>query len=436
MNAKTSGQSALTIAVDCVVKNIGQLVNPGSDRVVRGRESRTLRLQENVCVAARQGTIQFIGSEKDFLSQCRFAEDGLEIDARGYVAIPGLVDPHTHLPFAGTRQDEFQLKLQGVSYQEIARRGGGIKGTVRKTRAIALPDLVAVCKKRLELMLLGGTTTIEAKSGYGLDRETELKQLEALRELAGRQPLDIVPTFMGAHEIPDEFSGAARAYLDFILAEVLPEVAEKKLAEFVDIFCEEGYFSYADAEYFLEKAAARGFKLKLHADEFSSNGAAELAARLNARSAEHLIAVSDAEIDRIAPSDTACVLLPGVSFFLRLGRYAPAQKILDADGIVALGSDFNPGSSMISSQLFVFQLAVFQMGLTIEQALNGVTINAAYAIDRQDRVGSLAIGKRMDLLLLDIPDYRYLAYHPGSQPVHTVLKSGRPAVQNRQLVNE
>jgi imidazolonepropionase len=422
------------LPVDCVVKNIGQLVNPGSDRVVRGKESNTLRLLENVCIAARQGTIQFIGSGNDFYNQCRLEADGMEIDAHDFVALPGFVDPHTHLPFAGTRQDEFQLKLQGVSYQEIAARGGGIKGTVRKTRAISRQDLIKVCQKRLDLMLLSGTTTLEAKSGYGLDRATELKQLEALQAQAVLHPLTIVPTFMGAHEIPDEFAGNARAYLDFVLNDVLPVVAEKKLAEFVDIFCEDGYFSYADAEYFLTRAAAGGFKIKLHADEFTSNGAAALAARLQARSAEHLIAISDDEIAELAPSDTACVLLPGVSFFLKLGRYAPAQKILAADGIVALGSDFNPGSSMISSQLFIFQLAVFQMGLTIEQALNAVTINAAYAIDRHEQVGSLSVGKKLDLLLLDIPDYRYLAYHPGIQPVHTVLKSGKLAVQNRQIV--
>jgi len=433
MNSAENTQKKKMTPVDCVVKNIGQLVNPGSDRVVRGSESDRLRLQENVCVAAQQGTIQFIGSYEEFLSRCRLETNGLEIDGEGFVAVPGLVDPHTHLPFAGTRQDEFQLKLQGVSYQEIAKRGGGIRGTVRKTRNIGRHDLVKVCQKRLDQMLLSGTTTLEAKSGYGLDRATELKQLEALKTLAAIHPATIVPTFMGAHEIPDGFAGNARAYLDFILADVLPAVAEGKLAEFVDIFCEEGYFSSADAEYYLRAAAARGFKIKLHADEFSSNGAAALAARLHARSAEHLIAISDAEIAQIAPSETACVLLPGVSFFLRLGRYAPAQKILAANGIVALGSDFNPGSSMVSSQWLVFQLAVFQMGLTIEQALNAVTINAAYAVDRQDQVGSLAVGKKLDMLLLDVPDYRYLAYHLGIQPVHTVLKAGKRVVINRQI---
>jgi len=423
-------------AVDAIIRNISQLVNPGSDRVARGQESGSLRIQENVCIGARQGMINFIGSEADCRSQCQLEPGGLELDAGAYVALPGLVDPHTHLPFAGTRQDEFSLKLQGVSYQEIANRGGGIKGTVAKTRAISLEDLIAVCRQRLDQMLLCGTTTLEAKSGYGLDLETELKQLQALRIVAEQHPVTIVPTFMGAHEIPDAFRGKNRDFLDLLLGDILPKVQEKQLADFVDIFCEDGYFSYDEAEYYLSQAAARGFKIKMHADEFTSNGAAELAARLSAVSAEHLIAISDEEIAKIAASKTACVLLPGVSFFLKLGRYAPAQKILAADGIVALGTDFNPGSSMISSQLLIFHLAVFQMGLTIEQALNAVTINAAYAIDRQHQVGSLALGKKLDLLLLDIPDYQYLAYHLGINPVHTVFKAGKLVVQNRQIIVE
>jgi len=423
----------MKIAVDTLVRNIGQLVNPGSDRAARGQEMNSLRILENACIGASRGKIRFIGTEKDLDRLARLEKGGREIDAEGCVALPGLVDPHTHLPFAGTRQDEFQLKLQGVSYQEIARRGGGIKGTVSKTRAIGLPDLIASCRERLDQMLQCGTTTVEAKSGYGLDLETELKQLRALRSLADSHPLTIVPTFMGAHEIPDEYRGRPREYLDHLLAVVLPRVAGERLAEFVDIFCEDGYFSYEDAEYYLRRAAARSFKIKIHADEFSSNNAAELAARLGAVSAEHLIAISASEIAAIAASDTACVLLPGVSFFLRLGRYAPARQILDAGGIVALGTDFNPGSSMISSQLFVYHLAVFQMGMTIEQALNAVTINAAYAIGRSHQVGSLAEGKDLDLLLLDIPDYPYLAYHPGINPVRTALKAGEPVLRDRRI---
>lgn len=419
---------------DVIIRNIGQLVNPASDRAARGHQADTLRVERNVCIAARDGRICYIGAESGMKAECRLAAGGLELDAGGAVALPGFVDPHTHLPFAGTRQDEFQQKLQGVSYQEIAARGGGIRSTVRQTRGIAADELVEVCCRRLDMMLLSGTTTAEAKSGYGLDLETELKQLRALRALGGRHPLAVIPTFMGAHEIPDEFRGRSRDYLEHLRGDILPRVRDERLAEFVDIFCEEGYFSYAEAEAYLAHAAAAGFRLKVHADEFTANGAAELAARLGAVSAEHLIAVTDEEIAAIASSATACVLLPGVSFFLRLGRYAPARKILDAGGIVALGSDFNPGSSMISSQLFIFQLGVFQMGLTIEQALNAVTINAAYAVDRQQRAGSLAVGKDLDLLLLDIPDYQYLAYHPGSDPLRTVLKAGRVVVSDRRVV--
>jgi imidazolonepropionase len=422
------------IAADTLVRHIGQLVNPASDRVARGAQADSLRVERDVCVAGSRGKICYIGPEKDLVSSCRLEPGGLELDAGGGVVLPGLVDPHSHLPFAGTRQDEFQLKLQGVSYQEIAAGGGGIKGTVRKTREIGFEELVETCCRRLDRMLLSGTTTLEAKSGYGLDLETELKQLRALRALAGRHPVAIVPTFMGAHEIPDEFRGRNRDYLAHLLDGILPRVREERLAEFVDIFCEEGYFSYPEAEYYLGRAAALGFKIKVHADEFTSNNAAELAARLGAVSAEHLIAITRDEIAVIAASATACVLLPGVSFFLRLGRYAPAREILAAGGILALGSDFNPGSSMISSQLFIFHLGVFQMGLTTEQALNAVTINAAYAVDRQQRVGSLAVGKDMDLLLLDIPDYQYLAYHPGIDPVRTVLKAGKVVVQDRRVV--
>jgi len=422
------------IVADTLVRNIGQLVNPASDRMARGREAGLLRVATGMAIGARAGKICCIVPEKDLAASCRLEPGALELDAGGGVVLPGLVDPHTHLPFAGTRQDEFQLKLQGVSYQEIAAGGGGIKGTVRQTREIGLEELVETCRRRLDRMLLSGTTTLEAKSGYGLDLETELKQLRALRALAGCHPVAIVPTFMGAHEIPDEFRGRNCDYLTHLLEGILPRVQEERLAEFVDIFCEEGYFSYAEAEYYLGRAAALGFKIKMHADEFSSNNAAELAARLGAVSAEHLIAITQEEIAAIAASATACVLLPGVSFFLRLGRYAPAREILAAGGIVALGSDFNPGSSMISSQLFVFHLGVFQMGLTIEQALNAVTINAAYAIDRQQRVGSLAVGKELDLLLLDIPDYQYLAYHPGIDPVRTVLKAGKVVVQDRRVV--
>lgn len=420
--------------VDLLVKNIKELVNPAGDSVVRGGDLNAVKVSHDVWLAAQGEDIVFIGHQEDFNRNCELAPEAVVIDGSGYVAFPGFVDPHTHLPFADTRQDEFRLKLQGVGYQEIAAKGGGIKGTVRKTREISSADLVAQCENRLDHILLSGTTTMEAKSGYGLDLNTEIKQLEAIEALDSFHPIDIVPTFMGAHEIPEEYKGRNREFLDLMIDEVAPVVKARGLAEFADIFCEKGVFSYEDAEYYFDKLAVYGFKIKMHADEFTSNNAALLAVKLGAVSAEHLIAMTDEEIAAMAASDTSCVFLPGVSFFLKMDQYAPIRRVIEQNGIVALGSDFNPGSSMVSSQMFIFHLGIFKMGLTVEEAINTVTINAAYAIDRQGVTGSIALGKKMDLLLMDIPDYSYLAYHLGINPIHTIIKSGEVVVQDRQLV--
>ncbi|MCK5056540.1 MAG: imidazolonepropionase [Candidatus Aminicenantes bacterium] len=424
------------IKIDLLVKNIKELVNPAHDHVVRGKDLNTIKVSRNVWLGATGEYITFIGFEEDFNAACRLAEKAVVIDASQFVVFPGFVDPHTHLPFAGTRQDEFREKLQGVSYLEIAKRGGGIKGTVRKTREISANDLIGQCEERLAHILRAGTTTLEAKSGYGLDAQTELKQLEVIKAVNAFQPVDIVSTFMGAHEIPEEYQGRNREFLDYLLDQVVPEVKERNLAEFADIFCEKGVFSYEEAEYYIDKLIEQGFKIKIHADEFVSNNAALLAVEKKAVSAEHLIAMTREEIAVIAASDTACVFLPGVSFFLKMKEYAPIREVIEQGGIVSLGSDFNPGSSMVSSQLFIFHLGIYQMGLTIEEAINTVTINAAYAIDRQDIVGSILPGKKMDLLLMDIPGYSYLAYHLGINPIHTVVKSGEVVVKNRQLAFE
>lgn len=424
------------IKIDLLVKNIKELVNPAHDRVVRGKDLNSIKVSHNVWLGAAGERIAFVGFEEDFNKNCQLAEEAVVIDGSRYVVFPGFVDPHTHLPFAGTRQDEFREKLQGVSYLEIAKRGGGIKGTVRKTREIGENELIAQCEERLAHILRAGTTTLEAKSGYGLDAATELKQLETIKALDSFHPVDIVSTFMGAHEIPEEYKGRNMEFLDYLLDNVVPEVKKRKLAEFADIFCEKGVFSYEEAEYYIDKLMEQGFKIKIHADEFVSNNAALLAVKKKAVSAEHLIAMTAEEIDAISASDTACVFLPGVSFFLKMKEYAPIRQVIEKGGIVTLGSDFNPGSSMVSSQLFVFHLGIYQMGLTIEEAINTVTINAAYSIDRQEAAGSIAPGKKMDLLLMDIPDYSYLAYHLGINPIHTVVKSGEVVVKNRQLALE
>lgn len=420
------------IDITLLIRNIRELVNPADDTVVRGGRLNSLRLSRDVWIGAQGEYIRFVGFEADFKKNCRLAPDAVEIDGSDLIAFPGFVDPHTHLPFGGTRQEEFRLKLQGVDYREIARQGGGIKRTVADTRAMTREHLAASVEKRLDRMLLSGTTTCEAKSGYGLDLDTEIKQLEVVDAVNEFHPVELVATFMGAHEIPPEYAGRNRDFIDFQTREVMPLVRERNLAEFVDIFCEEGVFSVDEAAEYMDRAKELGFKLKIHADEFTSNGAAKLAVDKGARSAEHLIAMTPDEISTISASDTACIFLPGVSFFLRKSEYAPARSVISRNGIVALGSDFNPGSSMISSQLFIFHLGVFHLGLTIEEALNAVTINAAYSIDRQDTVGSLVPGKKLDVLLADIPDYSYLAYHPGLIPWHTIVKSGEVVVQDYQ----
>lgn len=421
------------VEIDLLIKNIKELVNPADDFVVRGKDLNSIRVSKNVWLGSMGETIAFVGFEDDFNKNFRLSEDAVVIDGSGFVAFPGFVDPHTHLPFAGTRQEEFRQKLQGVSYQEIANMGGGIKGSVKRTRKISLNDLVKQSEWRLDRILLSGTTTMEAKSGYGLNKETELKQLEAIKALDSFHPVDLVPTFLGAHEIPEEYKGRNLEFLKYLVNEVVPHIREEELAEFGDIFCEDGYFSYDESEYYLDELIKNGFKLKVHADEFSSNNAAILAVNKGAVSAEHLIEMTPEEIEIIAASNTASIFLPGVSFFLKMDKYAPIREVINKNGIVALGSDFNPGSSMVSSQLFIFHLGIFKMGLTIEEALNTVTINSAYSINREDSTGSISPGKKMDILLMDIPDYSYLAYHLGINPVDTVIKSGEVVVKNKNL---
>ncbi len=422
------------IEISLVIKNIKELINPIKDDFVRGKELNNIRVSKNVWLGSTDERISFIGYEDDFEKNCKLRDDAIVIDGSKFVVMPGFVDAHNHLPFAGTRQDEFRLKLQGVSYQEIAEKGGGIKGSVRRLREIGFEDLLKQSEKRLDLMLLSGTTTTEAKSGYGLDKDNEIKQLEVLKALNSFHPVDIVSTFLGAHEIPEEFKGKNREYLEYLIKNVLPLIKEKDLAEFVDIFCENGYFSYEESEYYLKKAKDLGFKLKIHSDEFTSNNAAILATELEAVSAEHLIAMTPEEIERISESNVTSVFLPGVSFFLKMDKYAPAREVISRNGIVSLSTDFNPGSSMISSMLFIFYLGIYKLGLTIEEAINAITINNAYAIRRQNEVGSIKVGKKMDLLLFDVEDYSYIAYHVGINPVHSVIKSGEVVVKDFKLV--
>jgi len=376
----------------------------------------------------------FLGEEKKFKEEVRLEEDGTCIDGTGLVALPGFVDSHTHLPFAGTREEEFVLRLKGYSYQELAEQGLGIQTTVKATRQASKKDLLSLSLNRLDSMLLLGTTTAEAKSGYGLNLEDEIKQLETLEELNRIHPIDIVSTFMGAHEVPEEYRSRKDDYIDLLTQKILPEVKAKNLADFFDVFCEEGVFSLEETRKLVRAAKAAGFKIKIHADEFSPLGGAKLAAEEEATSADHLINITEEGIQELARSQTAATLLPAVSFFLMHEKKAPARRLIEEGAIVAIASDFNPGSSMTESMLFVLQLAVFTLKMSIEEAINASTANAAYALAKQAEVGSLEVGKKMDIVLWDAPNYPTLIYHLGINPLKHVIKNGKIVAKDGAIV--
>ncbi|MCJ7580907.1 MAG: imidazolonepropionase, partial [Candidatus Aminicenantes bacterium] len=330
--------------------------------------------------------------------------------------------------------DEFLLRLKGYTYLQLAAKGLGIQTTVKATREASHQELLSLCLKRLDNMLLHGTTTAEAKSGYGLNTKDELKQLRVIKEAGQKHTVDLVSTFLGAHEIPMEYKTKKNDYIALIVHEMLPEIKRHKLAEFFDIFCEEGVYSVEDTRKLVEAAKQSGLKIKIHTDEFSALGGAELAAEVNAVSAEHLIAITQEGITALAESSTAAILLPGVSFFLMLDKTAPARQLIDQGAVVALATDFNPGSSMTESMFFILQLAIFTLKMGIEEAINASTANAAYAISRQNSLGSLELGKKMDLLLCDVPNYAYLGYHVGTNPITHVIKNGKLVVKNGQRI--
>ena len=423
-------------SADCVVAGCRQLLTCRGPVPKRKEALRDLGVVENGWIASDGGTIVFAGTEREFRDTVRPADGAVWVDGSGMVACPGFVDPHTHLPFAGDREREFGLRLQGWTYQQLAAEGLGIQTTVRATRAATPDELRSLCLRRLDEMLLTGTTTVEAKSGYGLNLEDEIKQLEVLRDLGPLHPVDIVPTFMGAHEVPPEFQFRREGYIDLLVGTIIPEVRRRGLAEFFDVFCEPGVFSLEETAALVRVAKEAGFKIKIHADEFTTLGGAELAAKMGAVSAEHLIAVSEEGVRKLAASGTAAICLPGVSFFLMMDKRAPARSLIDAGAAVALATDFNPGSSHLLSMLFVLQLGVFTLRMGVEEALNACTANAAYAIDRHRETGTLEPGKKMDLLLLDMTDYLSLAYRLGPNPVRWVIKNGKVVVKDGRRVDE
>jgi imidazolonepropionase len=395
-----------------LVRDLAQLATPaGRSAPLRGRDLAQVDVIEDAYVLCADGVVTAAGRMRDLAPVDGEVE---ELDARGLCAVPGLVDCHTHACFAGDRVDEFAIRAAGASYEELHAAGGGILSTVGATRAAGEPELVAAVERHRDWMRHAGTTTFEAKSGYGLDRETELASLRAIRSAGG------VPTWLGAHAVPPEFDDAD-AYLDFALAEVLPDAA--RLAESADVFLERGAFDATQARRYLEACRAAGLALRLHGDQFTEAGAIPLAVELGARSVDHLEATGSAGIAELAASDVVGVLLPASALFL--GRpMPPARALVDAGAAVALATDFNPGSAFCESLPVVCSLAATQLHLSPAEALSACTVNAAHVLGRADRVGRVASGFRADLTLLDAPDWRYLAYHLGAPVVHSVVLAG------------
>ena len=417
---------------DFVVRNIGLLATLAGPVPRRGGEMEDVGLVSRAAVAAARGRIVYAGPE-DGLAAVAPAPDALTLDAGGAAVVPGLVDAHTHLAYAGDRDDEIRRRLAGASYGEIAAAGGGIVSTVAATRAASREDLAKGVGARLDEMLLQGTTTAEVKSGYGLSTADEVRSLEAVRDAARAHPVGVVPTFLGAHEVPPEHRGDRGRYVDLLVAEMIPEVARRGLAVFCDVFCEEGVFTVAESRRILLAARAHGMKLRLHADELAWTGGAELAAELQARSADHLLFVSEAGARAMAEAGCAATLLPAAAFYLRLGRFAPARFLIDAGVAVALGSDANPGGGLSPSLPFTMAVACFGMGLSLEAALAAATLNAAYSLDVHRDVGSLEEGKRADLVVLRSRRLLDLV-RVGVNAVHTVVKDGRVVVRDGRRV--
>ncbi|ODA42895.1 imidazolonepropionase [Desulfosporosinus sp. BG] len=374
-------------------------------------------------VAIREGKITAVGTTEELLAGGCVGPETIQISAKGKVVSPGFVDPHTHVIYAGSRENELSLKLKGVPYLEILKQGGGILSTVRSTKQATDEEIKAQTSRRLQTMLSLGTTTAEVKSGYGLTLEEEMRALRLIKELDNEQVIDLIPTFMGAHAVPAGYN--EEEFTTYLVDDVLPQIAAQSQAEFCDVFCEPGVFSVASSERILAKAKQLHFKLKIHADELASAGGAELAAKLKVTSAEHLLQASDEGIAALAEQRIIAVLLPATSFNLAKNSYARARAMISAGVPVALATDSNPGSSPTESMPLVITLACLYLRLTPEEALTAVTINAAHAVGRSDLVGSLEVGKQGDVLILDIPNLNYLPYHFGNNPVEMVIKRGR-----------
>ena len=406
-----------------LLTHANELVTCKGNKARRGKEMSDVGLIKDGAILINNDKIEAVGSTEELLEIISSMDDVNVIDCTGKTVMPGFVDSHTHFVFGGYRADEFAMRLSGVPYMEIMNKGGGINATTTPTREFSKEQLIKEGMKRLNAMLENGITTVEGKSGYGLDIDTEMKQLEVMGELNKKHPIDIIRTYMGAHATPNEFKDNTDKYIDLMVNEVMPMVAENKSAEFCDVFCEKNVFEIEQTRRILEKAKELGLKTKLHADEIVNIGGAELAAEMGSTSADHLLKVSDKGISELSKSNTVATLLPLTAFSLK-EEFAPARKLIDSNCAVALATDLNPGSCFSQSVPLLIALATIYMGMTVEEAIISLTINGAAAIDRADKIGSLEVGKQADILILNCLGYNFLSYNFAMSQVETVIKNG------------
>ena len=406
-----------------LIENASEVVTCSGFKAKAGKEMSDLKIIPDGAVVVEEGIIKAVGKSDKILETFK-EKDYQVIDASGKSVLPGFVDSHTHFVFGGYRAEEFCWRLSGISYMDIMQRGGGIINSVKATRAASKKELYDEGIKRLNSMLSFGVTTVEGKSGYGLDCETEIKELEVMDKLNRAHPIDVVKTFLGAHAVPEEYKGEEGKFINYIIKEVLPVVVEKKLAEFCDVFCEKNVFSVEQSKRLLLKAKEMGLGLKLHADEIVQLGGAELAAELGAVSADHLLQASERGIKEMARAGVVATLLPGTAFSLK-EPYPKARYMIDKQCAVALASDMNPGSCFTESIPLIFALATIYMNMTVEEAVSALIINGAAALNRAETVGSIDIGKKGDIVILEFPSYKYIPYHLGVSCVEKVIKNGR-----------
>ena len=418
---------------DLVIFNANELITMntkfGAPRI--GKNMSELSIIDNGAIGIKDDRIIYVGTTDELISKFSLNEIKTKIDAKNKLVTPGFVDPHTHIIFDGSRENEFQMKLEGKSYLEILQAGGGILKTVRETRKASLEKLVENGKKILDRMMNYGTTTVEAKSGYGLSTESELKILKTLQILNEEHPLDIVSTFLGAHAIPLEYKDNPDDYVELIISDMIPKIVKQGLAEFCDVFCEKGIFSIEQSRKILKTALRYGLKPQIHIDEIADTNGALLAAELKAIQTGHLLKSNDNGLKAMAEAGVIATLLPGTPFCLMLKEYAPARKMIELEIPIALATDLNPNCWTESMQMII-ALACYHMKLSPAEALTAATINSACAIDRQDQIGSLEIGKKADIIIFDVPNYNYIPYQFGVNLVSKVIKNGKILVNNNK----